>query len=167
MKNKIKTHEKEKTMKNTLRLLLPTPAGRWLAAVLLLAAAVPLCAQQPITLDEALGKALSNYPAIRAGRLQAQSAAMLSKSASALGEMEISGGGEEIGRGNEAIYTLARVRQNIDPFGANGLRQRLQAQAKVAQAETGVAERTLSRQVCLDYINDYAEIGRASCRERV
>lgn len=129
----------------------------WLAAVLLvMTAATPLHAQQRITLDEAIGKALRDYPSVRASRLQARSAAMLGKSASALGEMEISGGGEEIGRGNDAVYTLARVRQSIDPFGAGGLRQRLQAQARVAEAETGVAERTLSRQVSLDYINDYA-----------
>ncbi len=122
----------------------------------IMASALPLMAQQHITLDAAVGKALRDYPSIRASQLQAQSAAALSKSVSALGDMELSGGGEEIGHNNDAVYTLARLRQNIDPFGAAGTRRRLKAQASVAEAETAVVKRDLARQVCADFINDYA-----------
>ena len=122
----------------------------------IMASALPLMAQQRITLDAAVGKALRDYPSIRASQLQAQSAAALSKSVSALGDMELSGGGEEIGHNNDAVYTLARLRQNIDPFGAAGTRRRLKAQASVAEAETAVVKRDLARQVCADFINDYA-----------
>ncbi len=122
----------------------------------IMASALPLMAQQRITLDAAVGKALRDYPSIRASQLQAQSAAALSKSVSALGDMELSGGGEEIGHNNDAVYTLARLRQNIDPFGAAGTRRRLKAQASVAEAETAVVRRDLARQVCADFINDYA-----------
>lgn len=122
----------------------------------IMASALPLMAQQHITLDAAVGKALRDYPSIRASRLQAQSAAALSKSVSALGDMELSGGGEEIGHNNDAVYTLARLRQNIDPFGAAGTRRRLKAQASLAEAETAVVKRDLARQVCADFINDYA-----------
>ena len=122
----------------------------------LMASALPLTAQQRITLDAAVGKALRDYPSIRASHLQARSAAALSKSVSAFGDMELSGGGEEIGHNNDAVYTLARLRQNIDPFGAAGTRRRLKAQASVAEAETAVVKRDLARQVCADFINDYA-----------
>lgn len=122
----------------------------------LMASALPLTAQQRITLDAAVGKALRDYPSIRASQLQARSAAALSKSVSAFGDMELSGGGEEIGHNNDAVYTLARLRQNIDPFGAAGTRRRLKAQASVAEAETAVVKRDLARQVCADFINDYA-----------
>lgn len=147
------------TIKSSMQTVKCKPAAtsiRWFAILLLITAALPLCAQRSITLEAAISKALRDYPGIRAGRLQAQSAAMLHKSASVFGDIEISGGGEEIGKNNDAVYTLARLHQSIDPFGANSLRRRLQAQAEVAQAETGVMERELSRQVCLDYINDYA-----------
>lgn len=127
-----------------------------LTAMMLMASFSPLLAQQSISLDEAIGKALRDYPSIRASRLQARSTEALSKSASALGELELSGGGEEIGHSNDAVYTLARVRQNIDPFGAAGMRRRLKAQASLAQVETTVIQRELARQVCTDYINDYA-----------
>jgi cobalt-zinc-cadmium resistance protein CzcA len=131
-------------------------AKRWSVALLLALAALPLFSQQRITLEAAISKALKDYPGLTASRLQAQSDALLRKSANALGDIEISGGGEEIGRGNDAVYTLARLRQSLDFFGSSRQRRRLQAQAGVAQAETGVMERELSRQVCLDYIDDYA-----------
>lgn len=127
-----------------------------ITAMALMASALPLTAQQRITLDAAVGKALRDYPSIRASQLQARSAAALSKSVSAFGDMELSGGGEEIGHNNDAVYTLARLRQNIDPFGAAGTRRRLKAQASVAEAETAVVKRDLARQVCADFINDYA-----------
>ena len=128
--------------------------------ILGMAANASVWAQCPITLDAAMAKARHDYPSIRASRLNARSAEVLRKSASVLGNMELSGGGEEIGHGNDAVYTLARLRQDMDPFGANGMRRRLQAQAGVAQAETGVMERELMRQVCVDYINDHAALLR-------
>jgi len=127
-----------------------------LTTIIVAASILPLQAQQRISLDEALVKARRDYPALRASRLQAAEAQTLTRSAHAFGDLELSGGGEEIGHNNDAVYTLARVRQNLDPFGAAGMRRRLKAQAAVAQAETGVRERELSRQVCADYINDYA-----------
>lgn len=134
----------------------PNFMRKTLTTIIVAASILPLQAQQRISLDEALVKARRDYPALRASRLQAAEAQTLTHSAHAFGDLELSGGGEEIGHNNDAVYTLARVRQNLDPFGAAGMRRRLKAQAAVAQAETGVRERELSRQVCADYINDYA-----------
>lgn len=131
-----------------------------LTAIIIMASAVPLMAQQPISLDGAVSKALRDYPSIRASRLQSRSAEALSKSVSAFGDLELSGGGEEIGHDNDAVYTLARLRQNLDPFGASAMRRRLKAQAAVNEAETAVLQRDLARQVCIDYVNDYAALLR-------
>lgn len=113
-------------------------------------------AQQPISLDEALKKATRDNPSLRAARLKTGSMEAMKKSVSPFGELDLSGGGEEIGHGNEAIYTLARVRQNIDPFSMKGKRAVLNGQAGVAKAEEAVARRDLARMVAADYINDYA-----------
>ena len=57
---------------------------------------------QSIGLKEAQDIALKNYPSMRAARLHTQSQQALTPSAFDLGETELSTGGEEIGKGNEA-----------------------------------------------------------------
>ena len=113
-------------------------------------------AQRPISLEAALAKAARDYPALRAARLKAAGLEAMKKSVSPFGDLDLSGGGEEIGHGNDAVYTLARVRQNIDPFSVKGKRAQLDRQAGVAKAEEAVAGRDLARMVAADYINDYA-----------
>ena len=113
-------------------------------------------AQRPISLEAALAKAARDYPALRAARLKAAGLEAMKKSVSPFGDLDLSGGGEEIGHGNDAVYTLARVRQNIDPFSVKGKRVLLDRQAGVAKAEEAVAGRDLARMVAADYINDYA-----------
>ena len=109
-------------------------------------------AQQTISLEEAQRIALDHYPSMRAARLEAKSAEALKKSALDLGETEISTGGEEIGPGNEATYTLIAVRQNLDILSIGAKRRNLNQQARVAEAEAQVAERELRREVGIDYV---------------
>ena len=113
---------------------------------------LPIKAQQAISLEEAQRIALDHYPSMRAARLDAQSAEALKKSALDLGETEISTGGEEIGPGNEATYTLIAVRQNLDILSIGAKRRNLNQQARVAEAEAQVAERELRREVGIDYV---------------
>lgn len=113
-------------------------------------------AQKSITIKDAVSKAIRENPAVRAAALREESRMALRGSASALADLEISGGGEEIGHGNDAVYTLARVRQNIAPFASHGLRKRLTAEASVATAERKLTERETALGVSLDYIADYA-----------
>jgi cobalt-zinc-cadmium resistance protein CzcA len=110
-------------------------------------------AQQAISLEQAQQMAVQNYPSIRAAHLNAKSQQALTKSAFDLGETEVSTGGEEIGKGNEATYTLIAVRQNLDILSIDTKKRYLHQQAKVAEAETKVTERELMREVGIDYMN--------------
>ena len=122
-----------------------------IALVCLLGFPSTLKAQQAISLEEAQRIAVENYPAMRAARLNTQSAEALKRSALDLGETEISTGGEEIGPGNEATYTLVAVRQNLDILSIAAKMGYLSQQARVAEAEARLAERELSREVGIDY----------------
>lgn len=112
-----------------------------------------LKAQQAISLEEAQRIAIENYPAMRAARLNTQSAEALRGLALDLGETELSRGGEEIGRGNEATYTLIAVRQNLDILSIGAKRGLMSQQARVAEAEARITERDLMREVGIDYAN--------------
>lgn len=118
--------------------------------------AIPLKAQQTITLDEAVRKALADYPALRASRLQARSLKAMQHAASPLGDLELSTGGEEIGRGNDAITTLVAARQNLDLFTVKSRRRRMKQETQVAEAGTRLIERQLRWQLSLDYAADVA-----------
>lgn len=113
-------------------------------------------AQQPISLEKALKKAISNYPALQAVRLKTSSLEAMKQNISPFEDLDLSGGGEEIGHGNDGVYTLIRVRQNINPFSLKGKRAVADGQAKVAKAEETVAEWNIARMAATDYINDYA-----------
>lgn len=123
--------------------------------ILLASATLPLSAQQPINLESAVKKALADYPTLKAQRLNETRAEWMQKTVSPLGDFELSGGGEEMGQGNDAVYTLARARQNIDLFLTAARRGLYRQQTHVSQAETKVTERQLARQVSLDYVADY------------
>ena len=118
--------------------------------------AAPLKAQQIITLAEALRKARADYPALRASRLQARSLKAMQHAASPLGDLELSTGGEEIGRGNDAITTLVAARQNLDLFTVKSRRRRMKQETQVAEAGTRLIERQLRWQLSLDYAADVA-----------
>lgn len=121
-------------------------------AALLLAA--PASAQQSITLSAAIRKAGASYPALRASRLREGSMRALQRSASPLGDLELSSGGEEIGHGNDAITTLVEARQNLDLFSERSRRRRMAQETQVAAADTRLQERRIRWQLSLDYAAD-------------
>ena len=108
---------------------------------------------QVITLQQAQEMAIKNYPSMRAAHLNIQSQQALLPSAFNLGDTELSTGGEEIGKGNEATYTLIALRQNLDIFSIGAKKGLLNQQLKVAEAEGKVVERELKREVGIDYVN--------------
>lgn len=71
---------------------------------------------------------------MRAAHLNIQSQQALLPSAFNLGDTELSTGGEEIGKGNEATYTLIALRQNLDIFSIGAKKGLLNQQLKVAEA---------------------------------
>ena len=135
----------------TIKMKMNKHIATGIALACLLVSPSALKAQQTISLEDAQRMAIDRYPSMRAARLNTQSAEALKRSALDLGETEISTGGEEIGHGNEATYTLIAVRQNLDILSIGAKKGYLSQQARVAEAEARVAERELRREVGIDY----------------
>ncbi len=135
----------------TIKMKMNKHIATGIALACLLVSPSALKAQQTISLEDAQRMAIDRYPSMRAARLNTQSAEALKRSALDLGETEISTGGEEIGHGNEATYTLIAVRQNLDILSISAKKGYLSQQARVAEAEARVAERELRREVGIDY----------------
>lgn len=120
--------------------------------ILLMAAS--LQAQPSISLQEAIAMAKNRYPALKASRLHTQSTLAMQRTARDFGNLELSMGGEEIGRGNDAVTTLLTARQNLDIFSVKARWQRLQQETRVAHATTRVLEQQLQLQVSSAYAAD-------------
>lgn len=113
-----------------------------------------LQAQPSISLQEAIAMAMNRYPALKASRLHTQSTLAMQRTARDFGNLELSMGGEEIGRGNDAVTTLLAARQNLDIFSVKARWQRLQQETRVAHATTRVLEQQLQLQVSSAYAAD-------------
>lgn len=116
--------------------------------------AVSLQAQPSISLQEAIAMSKNRYPALKASRLHTQSTLAMQRTARDFGNLELSMGGEEIGRGNDAVTTLLAARQNLDIFSVKARWQRLQQETRVAHATTRVLEQQLQLQVSSAYAAD-------------
>ena len=116
--------------------------------------AASLQAQPRISLQEAIAMAMNRYPALKASRLHTQSTLAMQRTARDFGNLELSMGGEEIGRGNDAVTTLLAARQNLDIFSVKARWQRLQQETRVAHATTRVLEQQLQLQVSSAYAAD-------------
>lgn len=116
--------------------------------------AASLQAQPSISLQEAIAMAKNRYPALKASRLHTQSTLAMQRTARDFGNLELSMGGEEIGRGNDAVTTLLAARQNLDIFSVKARWQRLQQETRVAHATTRVLEQQLQLQVSSAYAAD-------------
>ncbi|MEX2594736.1 MAG: TolC family protein [Anditalea sp.] len=123
--------------------------------------ASPLKAQQTdslpaVTMEEAVNKAIANYPTLKTARLKIEQQEALKKTAWDLGNTQIFTGGEEIGRSGEGVYTTIGVQQqNIDVFGITpGLKMQNQKVA-LAEAALGLNELELRQQVKEAYASAY------------
>lgn len=123
--------------------------------------AMPLQAQQqdslpPILMEEAVNKAIANYPKLKSARLKISQQEALKKTAWNLGKTEIFAGGEELGGNKEEVYTTIGIQQqDIDIF---GISPRLKAQAQkvaLAEAALNLDELELRRQVKEAYVAAY------------
>lgn len=110
-------------------------------------------AQRQVSLEEALKLAEENYPVMRSARLKVSREKTMLKGVNNIGETDLSTGGEEIGHGNDAVYTLLQVRQNLNILG-NRCRKRYQRQAvSTAEAAAELSFLKLHKQVCIAYSN--------------
>src|SRR5690554_2682247 len=124
-------------------------------------AASPVKAQQidslpEITMEEAVNKAIANYPILKSARLKIEQQEALKKTAWNLGNTQIFTGGEELGSNDRGIYTTIGVQQqDIDVF---GIAPRLKVQnqrAALAEAALNLDGLELRQQVQEAYAAAY------------
>jgi cobalt-zinc-cadmium resistance protein CzcA len=109
-----------------------------------------------ITLEEAVNKAIANYPKLKTARLKIEQQEALKKTAWDLGNTKIFTSGEEIGENGEGVYTTIGIQQqNIDLFGI-APKLKLQDQRIIlAEAALDLSELDLRQQVKEAYASAY------------
>lgn len=112
-------------------------------------------AQYPISLSEAVRKALVSYPSLSASRWNTMSYRAMEGTAWDIGATELSSGAEEMGKGNEGIRTLFNVRQELDILAIKSRRNFLRQQTRLAEGENRLLEREMAREVSLDYVHAF------------
>lgn len=127
------------------------PETKGLMVVALLATALTTQAQQPITLSEALRIAEGSHSSVAIAQKEVQRERILQCGVNDLGDTELSSGFEELGRGNDAVYTLLSVKQNLNLLG-RGVRRRNQQQAvTAAEASATLTAARLQKEVSRAY----------------
>jgi cobalt-zinc-cadmium resistance protein CzcA len=109
-----------------------------------------------ITLEEAVNRAIANYPKLKTARLKIEQQEALKKTAWDLGNTKIFTSGEEIGENGEGVYTTIGIQQqNIDLFGI-APKLKLQDQRIIlAEAALDLSELDLRQQVKEAYASAY------------
>lgn len=134
---------------------------------MLLMASLGAQAQTPVSLQKAQDMAVAYYPSLKAARMEVTAATTAREAKWDLGETEFSTGGEEICRGNEAVWNLITVRQNFDLIGADKLRSYHGQREQVGRAAVSLAEADLRREVSIDYATAYVASKRVAVYERL
>ncbi|MEX2564342.1 MAG: CusA/CzcA family heavy metal efflux RND transporter [Cyclobacteriaceae bacterium] len=133
----------------------------------------PLKAQQSdslpvITLEEAVSKAIANYPKIKSARLQIEQQKALKKTAWDLGNTQFFTAGEEIGETREGVYTTIGVQQqNIDVFGIAPKLKVQKQRIALAEAALNLNELELTQKVKEAYANAYVAMRNLELYERL
>jgi cobalt-zinc-cadmium resistance protein CzcA len=90
-----------------------------------------------ISLNEAIKKAIANYPALKVARLEVENQEVLKKTAWDIGATELATGSEELGNNTpDGIYNKFMIRQEFDVFG-------ISAKNKVANAKIEMSKTSL------------------------
>ena len=112
-----------------------------------------------ITLEEALTMAKSRYPKIQAARLDIDQQQALKKTAWDLGNTRIFTNGEEIGEGDEGVFTtIGFQQQNMDVFGIAPKKRLQNERIALAEAALNLSELELTYQVKISYGGLYTAI---------
>lgn len=149
------------------RLRRPKKKAAATTAALLIFASLSTGAQTPVSLQKAQDLAVAYYPSLKAAHLEVQAAATARTTKWDLGDTEFSAGGEEVGCGNEAVWNLLTVRQNLDLTGASALRAYNGQREQVGRAAVDLAEADLRREVSIDYATAYVAAKRVAVYERL
>lgn len=109
-----------------------------------------------ITMDEAVNKAIANYPKLKSAKLEIEQQEVLKKTAWDLGNTQIFTGGEELGGSDRGVYTTIGVQQqNIDVFGIAPQLKLQNQKVVLAEAALNLNELELRQQVKQAYAAAY------------
>lgn len=109
----------------------------------------------PLTVEQAVSKALENYPAIKAAELSIESERALKKSAWDFGDTGIFTGKEEVGNGSSGVKTQIGIRQEFDIFSL-APRLNLQSQKTIlAERKLDLSEAEIELAVRQDWVSVY------------
>ena len=110
-----------------------------------------------VSLDKAVEMAVSNYPAIKAARLQVESQQALKKTAWEIGNTEISTGAEELGNNTtDGIYNTFLITQQFDIFSINAKNKVANAQINLSQTALDLTVLEIRREVSIAWGNAYS-----------
>ncbi len=105
---------------------------------------------QTVSLQQAFQLAEQYYPTMRIAQLRVNREETMIKGVNNIGSTEFSAGVDELGRNNDATFSLLTIRQNLNLFG-NKQRTRAQEQAtRTARAEAALTKYDLQRAVSHD-----------------
>ncbi len=108
-----------------------------------------------ISMDDAVAKAVRNYPRIEAARLQIEQQQALKRGAWDLGNTQIYTGGEELRNGDGVYTTVGIQQQNIDLFGIAPKLDLQNQRVALSEAALSLNEIELIREVRNAYANAY------------
>ena len=149
--------------------------GATLILIALLSFLIPSVAfgQEPgqlpgISPEEAVERALENYPKLRASRLEIARREALEKTAYDLGNTQIFTGAEELGGGNAGVYTiLGAQQQNIDVFGIRPQKELRREQVRLAEGALLLDEWAVRQEVRQAYCSAYVALQKWRLYERL
>ena len=105
-----------------------------------------------ITLNEAVKKAVANYPALKAARLEIKSRESLKKTSWDIGNTEISTGAEELGNNTpDGVYNRFTITQTFDIFGIGAKNKRANAEIELSKTALDLTELEIKKGVSVDW----------------
>ncbi|HSJ67533.1 MAG TPA: CusA/CzcA family heavy metal efflux RND transporter [Anditalea sp.] len=118
---------------------------------------------RPISMEEAVNRAISNYPLLKSSRLSIEQEEVLKKTAWDLGSTNIFTSGDEVGAEGQGVITpIGILQQNIDVF---GIAPKLEVQRRrkaLAEANYHLDELELTQKVKVAYANAFVAAQRVS-----
>jgi cobalt-zinc-cadmium resistance protein CzcA len=112
----------------------------------------------PLTVEQAIQKALDNYPAIRASERRVESEQVLKKAAWELGETGFFIGKEEFGNGTDGIRTRLGISQELDVFGIPSRINLQKARQQLAEENLELTKAQVQLQVQLGWAEVYTAL---------
>jgi cobalt-zinc-cadmium resistance protein CzcA len=110
---------------------------------------------QAISIEQAVERALSDYPTIKAGLLEIEGQKSLKKTAWELGDTELFTGEEEVGNGSSGVKTQIGIRQEFDIFSV-APRLNLQSQKTIlAEKKLDLSEAEIELAVRQNWVSVY------------